>query len=176
MAKQILLDYSTASAILKEMKLWAGGAIIAWVRKGKKNGFPFAHKAIHAVDVIRDGVKQSPEGWQVCAYYHASPNPELAPKFSMSFLVGGVRLIGIDEGPGGHHENRDGEGEQFFGQKVGHPHVHFPVPTATTGYAEPLSRMPHDDYWTLFQAKIKMSKAPKMHLPMEEPKQGELLS
>lgn len=177
MAKQGSLDFTTAELILNEPKLWGGGVRIDWVKQGKpKNGFPPAHKAIAGIDVIRNEKRQSPEGWQISVYHHAGPNPEIPSKLSMNLLVGSIRVCAIDDGALSKHRNPEDLGQPFDGKLIDFPHLHFPVPNATFGYAEPIEKSTPVGYWTSFLTRIKMTEAPPLALPVQEPKQGDLLT
>jgi len=177
MRKQESLDFTTAELILSEPKFWGGGTRIDWVQQGKpKNGFPPSYKATASVGVMRNGKEQTPEGWQSSVYQHAGPNPEIAAKFSMNFVVGGIRICAIDDGTISNHQNPADLGQPFDGKLIGFPHLHFPVPGATFGYAEPIEKSTMAGHWTTFQTKIKMTGAPALLAPVLVPKQGDLLT
>lgn len=177
MRKQESLDFTTAELILNEPKFWGGGTRIDWVQQGKpKNGFPPAYKAVASVEVMRNGKQQTPEAWQISVYHHAGPNPEIPPKLSMSLVVDSTRICGIDDGPIGSHSNPPSLGQPFDGQLIGFPHLHFPVPGATFGYAEPIEKSTMLGHWTTFQSRIKMTGAPVLLAPVSAPQQGDLLT
>ncbi len=177
MPKQECLDFTTAELILNEPKYWGGGTRIDWVQQGKpKNGFPPSYRAVASVEVIRNGKSQTPEDWQISVYHHAGPNPEIPAKLSMSLVVGSTRICGIDDGPIGGHCNPPELGQRYDGQLIGFPHLHFPVPGATFGYAEPIEKSTMASHWTTFHARVKMTGAPALLAPVSEPKQGDLLT
>lgn len=166
------LDYSAASVALNESKCWGGTASVQWVINAKKNGFPDVFGARASVVVSRNGIELRPEGWLVDCYYKESPNAGIPAKLYYSFIVGDTRVYAHDDGgPSRHFNDRAGAGQPHYMQRVGHPHIHRPMPDGVGSYAEPTVSLSPADMWTAFLDGIKMTHAPVMVLPRSEPTQ-----
>ena len=163
MAKPGKIGYAEAEAAVSLVKTWRGGLFIKW-REERKIGEPEHAKA--RVPLSVNGVIQ--EGLFVDIYYKRSVIEGIPDKLSISLMFNNSRVFGLDENGPTRHLNKVGQGLEHFRQPVSTPHVHYPVPDGSYGYAEPIERLPIDKLWSLFCARANILNAPPFNLPASD--------
>lgn len=148
---------------IRKDKVWAGSSpmSVLWTRGNKKRlPKPWSFRAA----LEADGA--TVEGLFVEVWYQPSRILGARPTLQMTLLVDSTRATAVDDnGPASGHLNKVGAGLPFFQKVVGVPHIHFCVPDALIGYAEPLPQMTPEDLWTTFLSRANISGAPGFELP-----------
>ena len=164
--KNKLISYERAIEMIAAPKVWESPSTFAtgW-RKPLSGKIPsqFSLRGIFLID------GEQIEGCKIDVSYKRSPNGLTKDIVSFSLVIDNTRILGIDDKAIGSHPNRVGAGYPHYGESIIHPHLHFPVPEASYGYAEPLDpTMTYQDMWTLFLAKANVSQAPPFEKPPAE--------
>lgn len=149
--------------LIRTKKLWVGSSPLSLLwKKGNKKRLPKPWSFRTALEA--DGA--TIEGAFVEVWYQPSRIVGARPSLQMAFLVDAVRATAVDDnGPASSHINKVGVGLPFYQQTVGVPHLHFSVPDALKGYAEPLPQMVPEELWTTFLERANISGAPPFELP-----------
>ncbi|NBB11792.1 hypothetical protein [Pseudomonas sp. SLFW] len=168
MAKAGKIPYVDAISSIALPKTWAGASLIRWKSTGGK-GSPAAHKCRIPLSV--NNVVQ--EGLFVDLFYKYSGIAGLPDKVCMAFVAHNARLMALDENGPSQHVNVVGKQMPFYGKVADHPHLHFPVEEASSGYAEPIDRQAIGQLWRLFLERANINEAPTFTLPPKGPQQDE---
>lgn len=168
------ITYTDAVAVLAEPKTWGGGTTVNWVPENDKpNGFPMVAASRSSIIVNRNNVELRPEGWWITCYLKQSLNPGIPPKLYYNFIAVESIVYAHHDGPDskGHKNDGAGAGQPHHMKRVGHPHIHLPMPDGVGSYVTPAPRLSPEDMWTAFLNGINMTRAPDMVLPSPEPTQ-----
>lgn len=165
MAKAGRIPYTDAISAVSIPKKWAGAPSLIWKEKGGK-GFPAAYNLRIPLEV--NGVVQ--EGYFLDLYFKFSDLEDVPHKVSMAFVASDARLVALDENGPTQHINSVGIGLPFHQKNATHPHLHFPVPEASSGYAEPIDRVDLQSLWRIFLERANISGAPPFSLPPRQPR------
>jgi hypothetical protein len=145
-------------------KSWPSNVPIAWAATDIKS-FPRAFKFRTALLV--DSVIF--EGLFVELYYKQQIIPGIPDSFSAAFIANACRIVAIDHNGARFHLNKVGKGQSHYQQSIGMPHLHFPVPDAAEGYAEPLSAAQSlEALWRTFLFCANILNGPQLTLPSHE--------
>lgn len=141
-------------------KTWVASGEMTWVDAGgRPRGYKFRDRL-----ALEDG--SQPASLFVECYFKPSSMQGCPDKLSLSLFFNHHRVFGIDDnGPSGH-VNHVGVGRSYFGQRVGHPHVHTVSDDSIYGYAEPLESMTFEGYWDYFVSTVGITGAPAFKLPI----------
>lgn len=169
MAQPKVISYSAALDGIKQVKYWPPQLVkISWVQESKKK---WPHSYYSRVGLLVDGA--FPEGVRVELFYKESVIAGVPNTTYINFVYLGAVVFAIHDGGAARHVNRVGKGMKFYHEMIGHPHKHIPVPEASYGYAEPIERLPIDEFWYLFKQEANIMGDVKFNYP-EDP-QGRLL-
>lgn len=166
MAKAGKIPFVDAMSAIAVSKSWAGADSILWKGMGGK-GFPASHKCRIPLSV--KNVVQ--EGYFVDLFHKFSDLPGIPDKVSMTFVVGGARILALDENGPSEHVNIVGKGMPFYGKNSDHPHLHVPVSESSSGYAEPIDRADIEVLWRIFLERANIADAPPFKLPSRGPQE-----
>src|SRR5690606_1076548 len=89
---------------------------------------PHTFRTALAIDEQRT---QFSESCFVELYYKNSHIPGVPPTLSITLVIDKARTIAIDDNGRGTHTNKIGLGRPYYGQKIGFPHIHIPLPEST---------------------------------------------
>lgn len=162
------VSYARAIEIIQKTKYWSGPESFAKGWQGSKS-IPSTFKIRAPLQI--EGIVM--EGCFVEVIYKRSPSGLAKDTFSASFFIDNARTVAIDDGKPSNHTNRIGEGHEYFGKVINHPHLHVPVESGSNGYAIPLEEMSTSELWQRFLKEAGISSAPDFTMPPEE--QGRLL-
>lgn len=149
--------------MVRKPKIWTGTSPmpLLWAQ-GNKKRLPKPWSFRIALEV--DGA--TAEGVFVEVWYKPSKLMGVRPTLQFALLAHSIRATAIDDnGPASVHLNKVGVALPYYQKTVEVPHVHFCVPDALSGYAEPLGQMQQEDLWTMFVTRANISGAPLFELP-----------
>ncbi|MNM59338.1 hypothetical protein D3C76_240140 [compost metagenome] len=167
MAKAGKIPYTDAMSAISLEKEWAGAPTILWVGMGGK-GFPSSHKC--RVPLSYKGVVQ--EGLFIDLFHKFSDLPGVPDKVCMTLVSADARVLALDENGPTTHINAVGYGMPHYQRQADHPHLHFPVPESSSGYAEPIDRVPLEALWRFFLQRANIDGAPPFNIPPRGPQEN----
>lgn len=153
------VTYNEAVEMLAKKKDWAA-ASFDWKSKDKNRLPPsfecrFVLRAQSAII----------EDLFLMLRHKASSIPGVPDCFNAAMFYRQQRILALDVNGSRRHRNRVGRGKEYFGQSIGHPHIHLPVPESLDGYAEPVDTKDIQGQWETFLRVGGIVGAPALELP-----------
>ena len=155
--------HENALHFIHEFKEWGGADSIKWQLRSERHYPRHYHSK---TPLLVNGSFH--EGLYLELHYKPSILSGVKPAFSVSLMLRGVRLLGLDAGRASSHLNLAGAAEEHYQQTIHHPHLHRAVADSISGYAEPLPDSELEDLWEDFLLHASLNDAPALNLPEQE--------
>lgn len=163
MAKPNTIPYDDALRAIQTLKIWPTSARFEWKTQSSRK-FPAPYSFRTSLALNQEQTKFA-EDWFVELYFKQSLFSSVRDTLSITLVVNKARVVAIDDNGPSAHMNKVGAGMPYYQKRVEHPHLHFPVPESSYGYAEPIITATVQSLWELFLTKANITGAPRIELP-----------